>query len=219
MIEFIAIHIPKTAGLSFRAVLQDVYGGAAVCHLNKKQVKDGNGVSKDMLPDGTRALIGHYTFSEVSKLRSETGAPITTWLRDPVERVLSNYYFFMKRIRIGKAVGCEHRADESLLEYAAMPGNQNLMHEFLDGIALKDIDFVGITEYFDEDIKELSSLFGWTINEKPPVLNVNKEIRSQFEPPNRKALKTILKLNKKDVKLYNKALKLRRSRRLNLGLI
>ena len=213
MIEFISIHLPKTAGLSFRAVLQNVYGEERVCHLNRPTVKDNNGVSSKIIPNGTRALIGHYTFSEVSNLLSETGAPLVTWLRDPVERVLSNYYFFIKRINNEDG---NPRRGETLIEYSRLDGSRNRMSDFLDGISLEELSFVGITEHFAEDLKEMSSKLGWPKVAEPPRVNDNNEYRSLAAPPDENVLSEIKRLNQRDILLYEEALRLRELRRLRL---
>ena len=103
-IELISIHIPKTAGRSFHEVLKRVYGGSLDKRYEKKHFFP-DPVKKEqlsgVLPAGIRGIHGHLTISQVRHLIDKNQPKVITWVRNPVDRVISNYYYFMKRIRDG----------------------------------------------------------------------------------------------------------------------
>ena len=89
------------------------------------------------------------------------------------------------------------------------------MATFLDGIPLQDLFFVGLVEYFPEDLAVLAELLRWN-NVDMVYLNSNKAYRTQFEPITEDVKEEITKLNKKDVALYQEAVLLRNERQKKL---
>ncbi|MCP4397068.1 MAG: sulfotransferase family protein [bacterium] len=213
----ISIHIPKTAGRSFQAILEQVYGQEKVCSVTKKDLRKFRVSRKteidvnQIVPDGTRAFHGHFTVPEIAGLSQEFRLPIVTWVREPVERVISNYYFFIKRIRDGAKPWNEHRKHETLLEYAALTDNRNRMANFLDGMTLQELFFAGVMEYFSEDLTCLAQLLGWGIVDLP-YLNSSQAFRNRFAPVDKEIKQKIRSFNDRDVKLYQEVLSLREKR-------
>ena len=100
-------HIPKTAGTSVTAVLQDMIGesGALPDYFNIHfQVIRAAG--------NRRLMSGHFTFMPGERLHREWY--YATLLRDPIDRFLSNYWFY-------RALGKQHALDTNL---AAHPDPQ-----------------------------------------------------------------------------------------------
>ena len=211
MIRLISIHIPKTAGRSFHAVLKKVYGEKRVFNVTRDSGKEWNAKLEKAIPPGTAVLHGHFTFSNISKLHEESRVPIVAWLRDPVERVISHYYFFLERTRSGFRPQHEHRRDDSLTDYVRRPINQNRMSRVIEGIPLKDLFFAGVVEYFAEDLRHLGELLGWRPVE-PLHINNNEGYKAKFAPVGEDVKKIIRALNQKDEELYEEALQLRARR-------
>ncbi len=211
MIRLVSIHIPKTAGRSFRIVLRRVYGEKKVFNVTRVSGKKWNEDLERSIPPSVEVLHGHFTFSDISKLHHETEVPLITWLREPVERVLSNYYFFIQRAGSGERPHAYHRRDETLMDYVRQDSSRNRMSRFLEGAALKDFFFVGIMEHFDEDLRQLAERMGWGRVE-PAHVNINKEFRAQFPPVGEEVKETIRQLNEKDVVLYREGVRLRQLR-------
>jgi hypothetical protein len=160
-------------------------------------------------------LQGHFNYSEVSALHKDTGARMVVWLREPVERVISNYYFNKRKALEGKRQnnpGLEHM---TLLEFAERRSKRKSMSHILEGIELKDIFFVGITEHYSEDLAGLASLLGWGSCEEEHR-NVNAAFKSKFDLPTEDERREIRRLFSKDIELYNEALEMR-SERLKVG--
>ncbi len=210
MIEIISIHIPKTAGRSFLSILNAVYGNDQVAHYEAKQFQDKTVEEPKQfitqLKSGIKVIHGHFYYNDIKELHKSNSAKIITWLRDPVERVISNYSFFIKRAREAESNDeLIKRKNETLLEYASLEKSRNRMSKFIEGIELENFYFIGIMEFFENDIRTLSEKLKWKPVDIPKV-NVNYDFKSNLPSITDKERKTITDLNKSDIELYNKVL-------------
>ncbi len=213
MIEIISIHIPKTGGTSFYSILQQVYGPLLAQRYLRRDylaaVKEAGGLAGS-IPETASVLHGHFYFHEVRELAEVHQSKLICWLRDPIQRVLSNFRFFKSlfdnpdRNRPNYELN-KHRADEPLMEYAAYMENRNRMSQFLEGAVLDDFFFVGLQQFFVEDIKNLSLKLGWP-EVTVPYHNTSSsnEIRLDHHELNQ-----LIKWNLEDVKMYLEVLKKR----------
>jgi hypothetical protein len=131
-----------------------------------------------------------------------------TFIRNPVDRVISNYKFFKKRILTGEA-SKNHSINESLLKYAHRSGCKNKMSKMMDGSSKKDLYYIGRFESFEEDVRELF----YKLNLKVDIIpksNVNKVIPSSdiVCTPFHRAV--IAMQNYRDLILYQKTMWLKR---------
>jgi hypothetical protein len=212
MIELLSIHIPKTGGTSFYRILQQAYGESAVSISFKRRDYEAaiknHGNLPAAIPDELKVLHGHLTYRELKSLHKQSKAKVICWLRDPVERVVSNYQFFIHRLQnpeINPRVYelNKHRINESLMTYAKYKENRNVMYQHLKGIPLEDMAFVGFLDHFEEGLDRLANLMNWTDIEIP---HLNKRQAKKEYPLSPKEHQQLLRLNRKDIKLYQKAL-------------
>lgn len=208
MIEVISIHIPKTAGTSFYNILRQVYGDGLSPSFKRRDLNPhaGGACILDKSPDPAwRAVHGHFTWQEVRGLMVPGVTKVITWLRDPVDRVISNYQFFIDRLQHPEmnpevAAINLHRNQETLLEYARLDENRNRMSRFLDGLAPEDFFFIGFTENFEEDVARLGLRLGW------PALTVRRlNTRAYPYPVSEDERQEIEALNQEDRSLYKQA--------------
>lgn len=121
---------------------------------------------------------------------------IVTFLRDPVERVISRYFFHLGEYK--RITGKD--ADVGLISFAE--SHRNFMHTLLNG-SINNVDFIGITEYYDESISKFCDYLDIeNFKEKWPRINI-----SQRKNVSIKDRRYIEKLNTKDYILYCEALK------------
>lgn len=213
-IELVSLHIPKTCGTSFRNTLKTVYGNKSVKRLdiNSKCLKiDQKVYEKSSLLSNIRIIHGHFKFNSVfEKIELSETTPVITWLRDPVERVISNYFYLkkiiQKKIRTSDDDGnLGDRMLKSLTEYARAEENRNRISKFLSGAKLEDFFFIGIVENYENDLATLSELLNW---EKYSIFKDNQTSKETpvVSEEDRKLIKSI---NENDVELYNTAIEIK----------
>ncbi|MFT4664004.1 MAG: hypothetical protein ACI8YQ_003541 [Polaribacter sp.] len=217
-IQLVSIHIPKTAGTSFRNTLREVYGEQQVKRLDvdpnklhlEQELFQSNKLAKEI-----EVVHGHMYYNLLyDKFKIAPEVPIVTWLRDPVERVISNYKYLSKRLaeeldEEGKGLNILSKMQRTLMEYAHDEMNRNRMSKFLEGLEPEDLYFIGISDYYSEDLKDLADLLGWK-NVEEHRLNVTGKRVDDVSQNDRAAIR---ELNNLDVDLYQKAIQLREQRK------
>lgn len=219
-LELISIHIPKTAGTSFRNTLKSVYGNEAVVRLDIELEKPEVRVNEQpydqrQLPPWTRVAHGHFAYPLLQKHFDlpQRDIPLITWLRDPVERVISNYYYLSKRLaeeldEPSKGLNILLKMERQLMEYARDPLSCNRMSRFLQGVPLEQFQFVGIQDHYSEDLKHLSKILDWPAYDE----FVHNRTGKSYDEVTDQQREEIRALNEEDVRLYERALELREKR-------
>jgi hypothetical protein len=212
-LELLSVHIPKTGGRSFGEVLKREYGDATDLRQRRSDFfPDGRfgELKLDVFPSHIRCIHSHLSVRQLMPLIDKYSPKVITWLRDPVERIISNYYFFMQRIREGNANEKQMRKrDYTFMEYATEGRKSNRMSEILEGLELKDFFFIGILENFDADLKELSAKMGWSYSGVPIHKNsnydfkMNNDCATQYKDIDKFMRFDLEQLNHRDVELYN----------------
>ncbi len=196
--KYLSIHIPETAGVSIRNILKGHFGPGFVLHY--WQITDASGRIVGKVPAEATCVHGHYQADQYTRIFPE--AALITWVRDPVERVVSSYYHRLRDPDPRHPVCLElHRKGLSLTEYASLPLVRNEMARFFGSKKPEDFLFIGIVEEFNQSLARMAQLLG--IPAAPPRRdNVNPEKqpgRYELDPGVRRE---ILELNEKDTHLY-----------------
>lgn len=211
MIKLISIHIPKTAGTSFYHILQQVYGEHLSISFKRRDYMKLIREKKELQFDKSVYVVhGHLYYHEVKKLHQTHQAKLITWLRHPVNRVISNYEFFTSSLHephrnLANYEINKHRLDEDILTYAEKIENRNRMSDFLKGIRLEQMLFIGIQENFRKDVERLGNLLDWPSVEIPTL---NRGVNRKTIYP-KAVLNQIANWNQRDIELYAKACELR----------
>ena len=212
MIELISIHIPKTAGTSFHRLLQDNYGNLASPAWKRRDILpilDDSGSVPATAWQDYQVIHRHFHYQEIRSIHQSTNARVICWLRHPVDRVISNYRFFRHRL-LHPELNPEvfelnrHRIEETLLEYAEREENRDRMSQFLAGISLVDLFFIGFQERYDLDLAFLAEKLHWN--------QVNQANLNRIQMPvevNMTERRMIEEWNRLDMSLYHQALAVR----------
>lgn len=209
----IFLHIPKTAGSTFVSVLEREYGHASVLDLYDSTSGDEVAALTPEEMGRTRVVVGHFYFGVHERLPGP--CHYVTFLRDPVERVVSHYRFVQRHP--------EHYLHEAastlnLAEYVRSCGTaepNNDQTRLLAGrelascdggsspamlpVAKRNLDrhaAVGLTEAFDASLLLMRRTFGWS---RP--FYVSRNIGDRHEEVNRDTREVILSHNELDTEL------------------
>lgn len=218
-IELVSIHIPKTAGTSFRNVLKGTYGSKHVARFDirsggKKIEVERRRFNGTKLNSNIKVIHGHFRYHDLIDLvEINDDTPVITWMRDPVHRVISNYYYLAGVLakelnEEKKGLNILAKMQRSLIEYAHDEISRNRMYKFLDGLPLSKFHFIGIQEHYEDDLAELMGSLG---KSKYPQYHVNVTGRKYDVAGD--IIDEIRSLNQLDNELYQEALKLRQERK------
>ena len=217
------IHIPKTAGTTLSFIMDEQYNSNNVFAIDGGNVKDSTEQFKN-LPDEEKnkynLVWGHMNFGVHKALNKQS--TYITLLRDPVDRLISHYYFakqtphhyLYNKIKLynmdlkGYVMGgLTNEADNG--QVRDLSGIEDIefgkcSQEILE-IAKKNIEehfsLVGLTERFGDTLKILRKKFGWKIDPFYPKQRVN-DCRPKKEMVEKNTVKIIENFNRLDVELY-----------------
>ncbi|AQQ66945.1 hypothetical protein Mag101_04305 [Microbulbifer agarilyticus] len=195
------VHIPKTAGTSFRIgaeksfrrsqVLKDYGRGArATSSLLEKHVyseTDHWALRQSIVNGGVRFLTGHFHASKYAPLFD--AACFVSFVRHPVQRLVSEYHHAQKY----------HDYQGDFQSFYRAPENTNRQARILRGIPLGAFGFLGITERYNESLHLINEIYSTKIG----VLEKNRS-ESSLEL-SQSTLDELIKRNQRDVKLFEVA--------------
>lgn len=211
------IHIPKTAGTSFRSMLYDLFkpaevipntldiksnGGLYPRLLNLLKKKDNESIAK------VKLLAGHYVYQP--NLYFKKTPKVMVFLRDPIQRAVSRL-FHIKRHHPQLKV----KSFEEIFESRPLVDFNDVQLRFIIGnlkprlmtreeleIAKKNLEsfsFVGITDQFGASIDLLERTMGWQFPNRV-IRNVNKVYKMDELPQS--LVEKIKEINQLDQELY-----------------
>lgn len=180
-------HIPKTAGMTFRTIIEDQFHAEEVCPatLNAQLAE----MPLEEL-ERYRLFRGHLGFIDIPHLLPGKKVIDVTFLREPIARVISHYEYIRRMpgdphyplvkdmtlaeyccnltvSKVGKNIQTYHVAKTLQFEL------DDLTPEEILSLAKKSLDrfaFVGLVERFQDSLFLLSYIFGWK-----PIINTRKE--------------------------------------------
>ncbi len=227
------LHIPKTAGSSLERILGRQYAHAMFTTKEWRPAKDGTGVYEAeesirglfALPpaerDKFKIIKGHFHFGYASLLPADT--VYFTFLRDPVERVISTYYFALRNprnylhepiVKGNLSLADFARSDltpeitnDQVRRIAGVTNERPFLGKYANDAEMYEaakshleshFPIVGLSERFDETILLLQRTFDW---ETPYYnrVNVGSNRPSTTEP---EVIDIIRERNQYDLALY-----------------
>ena len=154
----------------------------------------------DSLP-GRSVIHGHFPAKKYSD--RFPNAIYATWLRDPVERVVSNYLYWQRSHIPGDERWEQVTAQKmSLEQFAQLDFARDLQQAFLSPLTVEEFDFVGITEEYDRSLELFRRLFCPDTRLDAMAQNDNPNRQGKFYDLDPKVRKKIQLLNERDVHTY-----------------
>jgi len=193
MKKIISLHIPKSGGKTFIGILRGLYG--------QQFWKDNydiphTGNFRYHLDREVDCIHGHFRYDKYKHMNRET----ITWLRHPVERMISQYYW-QKGKNTGKRDPHQRRLlseNMSLVEFAEIKGNV-MTEVYLQGHT--DFAFIGIMEDYNNSLLRFSDFIERKIS--MDYVYENKGEKGVVLKSDRTKLELILE---KDINYYHKTL-------------
>jgi hypothetical protein len=170
---YLFVHLPKTAGTSFRVAIENLFGAERVAYDYTPEARETNDFVVEHYYErkdleelrahlmSMRAVIlgGHFAYRRYASILPPSR--VITFLREPVARVVSEYHHFRRTKGLR----------DSLLEFASREMRRNLQSRMLQGAELEAMAFVGITEEYEQSLHRLCDRLNWPV--PALVLNVN----------------------------------------------
>lgn len=217
----IFVHIPKTAGTSFKNLLSKVYSPSETIVIDSSEwYKDtvySSIISRECLPgaqqirpsSNIRYIVGHFNADRFIDLYPN--ATYITWVRDPIQRLISNYNYYLRSgVYYGEMKTEKRKYDIIDIEtYTTHKHNLNIMCQQIN-IPLSKFKFIGIVERYEEEIIRFKELTGINLVDDSNYANINpdkKHVKETYKLTDEQKQKLTI-LHDQDYKLYNDCLKI-----------
>jgi hypothetical protein len=193
----LSIHIPKTAGTTFRELLQRYFQNKMCLHYYHPM--DYAGRQLTAVPSGIVCIHGHFGAQKF--LSSYFDAQLVTWLRDPLERVVSEYEHLKRSPDPQSGLSQLICQGASLIDFAEHPYARDTQIRYFEGVDADRFSFVGISERFDLELKRFHAVTGIALPGGHRA-NVNPTKQSDHYDVSTAESQKLRQLNRGDVELY-----------------
>lgn len=210
----ISIHIPKTGGSTFVKVLRKCaeevlyldydLGGtpSALLHHRRPLTVPFESIVDDLesLP-GRSVIHGHFAPKKYSD--RFPNAVYVTWLRDPVERVASHYFYWQRSYLPGDPLWEQVVGQKlSLEQFAELDFARNLYSRWFSRWDVDRFDFIGIMEEYDRSLELFRRLICPEVKFRITVRNRNPGRQGNVYDLGPELRRKILELNQCDAYIY-----------------
>src|SRR5262249_17956336 len=211
----IFLHIPKTAGTTLNRIIEWQYSPLAIFTMDPHRIR-ATAERFQRLPEARRRrfqVVRGHLFYGIHEFLPQ-GATYITLLRDPVSRLLSSYYFVLRRPLnpLHRKLKKEGLSIEDCIRL--FPDRNNTQCRFIAGVKdlasdderllemakenlIKSFSVVGICERFEESLVLISKTFGWELS-----IYENHKVAKSRPKVDPQLAEVIREYNRLDVELY-----------------
>lgn len=222
--KLIFVHIPKAAGVSLRqAIVKKFDANLIGFEYDKPMEKPKFARKRECFIQSLRKdsdcnsiifghfMVGKYSDISWSGFKKRRDYAYITFLREPLQRAVSHYYHWKKR-----GVASNHRIWQkftnenwSLERFLLSKEFSNLQSQFLWGFPIKNFDFIGLAEHFEESLMLLGNIIPELhgLNVYSENINTGKNVNEKYSIDLSLA-EEFKKRNRDDYELYEQALKI-----------
>jgi len=209
MLEVISVHFAKAAGTSLYGALLEHYGSSLHVDGNHDPCNPSHNVKEPVdITSETRAVHGHFRADRYAGI---DGSRLITFLREPVDKLLSVYFFWKSLPPSGNPDHDRFLNEKpSIIEYARQSAGIAFPAYFGD-FDMRGFDFIGFYDRRREELFELSKLLGFQID---PDLRLNVTPLSDERIAilgNSRLLKHLRLILQDDIEFYETVLAQRRN--------
>lgn len=200
------VHIPKTAGTSFRLGAEQMFGKSHIVYDYGKASPETSEIAQAWLyrqrPDywafgeavrqSQAAMVaGHVSIGRFVSL-CNVGNTLT-FLREPLQRMASEYAHFVRH----------HDYKGSFRDFYSRPVMHNRQSKILHGVDVEAVGFLGLTERYADSLIMLNTRYGIAIPSRED--NKGKKRLEAAHELSAEDKAELTQLNKRDIALYKKA--------------
>ena len=197
--RLVSIHFPKAGGTSLRVQLATALGDSLRLDYDHDPLTE-RGMETAPFPPGMRAVHGHFRAARYAG----ASAFWLTFLREPIDNVLSVYLFWRVTPPHGNPVHDRFLAERpSVLGFAAYSSIRTLMSErYFGAFDMGRFDYIGLYEDRTADLRRLGRVLGVPLD---PGLHENRtadgdQRAAMLDPPTRSRLRNLLRA---DIEFYD----------------
>ena len=216
VVELIAVHVPKTAGATFQFILNQVYGCEHI-YYDYLEGSRPRVYQPTEIPSELRVIHGHFPIAKYDDFFPNAKRII--WLRHPVHLLVSLYFYWLHLPLVNDdhtIVGKIQTGRMGIDKFVEQPEARNILYQHTCGKNLSDFYFVGLQEFFLEDLAELKIMLDWpnfqsSYENLNPSPKYHEDIQKAFANPN--LIDKLVENNQQDLVLYQEALIIRANRK------
>lgn len=208
MKRIIFVHVPKTAGTSFRLAAEKYFGSENVVFDYTEAAKETSASVQELIykrkdKDSFKDFLHNETFFflgghfEIKKyLYCGSVNDVVAFVREPWQRVISEYKHFVRHFGY----------DKGFQVFIKEPEMKSKQSWYLNGVPLQAIGHIGLTESYEAELEIINKKFYIEVESLERNLGGGraKEVHSEFS----EFKKDFELLNAKDIELYEKAVEI-----------
>lgn len=202
---WLAVHIPKSGGTSFRISLEKYFGKSRVIRDYGPKARETSKIVRKFIyaydgPNGAdkmleaigestaKVLIGHFPLNKYARFFDP--GRVITFVRDPLIRTCSEYVH-----RVGNRT-----FEGTLQEFFRKPDFRNQQSFMLEGMS--DRAFVGLTENYADSLKRINAFNHWNLAVRKRNVGRKGGGQKLAESLSEQDLELFYKMNGKELDFY-----------------